>query len=61
MSAAAVSLDSLFHNSTRFYGLFIFSQTTNRAFAEINFKFYVNGGKNSKRVGNTVGKGEIAC
>ena len=32
-----------------------------KEFAEDNFKFDKNGGKFSKRVENTVGKGEIAC
>ena len=30
-------------------------------FADDNFKFDENGRKSSKRVENTVGKGEIAC
>ena len=43
------------------------SQTTNfrlskhKEFADDNFKFNENGRKFSKRVENTVGKGEIAC
>ena len=32
-----------------------------REFADDNFKFDENGSKVSKRVENTVGKGEIAC
>ena len=32
-----------------------------KEFADDNFKFDENGGKLSKRVENTVGKGEIAC
>ena len=32
-----------------------------KEFAEDNFKFDKNGSKLSKRVENTVGKGEIAC
>ena len=32
-----------------------------KEFADDNFKFEENGGKLSKRVENTVGKGEIAC
>ena len=34
---------------------------TERDFADDNFKFDENGKKFSKRVENTVGKGEIAC
>ena len=41
------------------------SQTTNfrnlKVFPDENFKFGENGKKLSKRVENTVGKGEIAC
>ena len=42
------------------------SQTTNldsttlKEFADDNFKFDENGGKSSRRIENTVGKGEIA-
>ena len=32
-----------------------------KEFADDNSKFYENGGEFSKRMENTVGKGEIAC
>ena len=41
--------------------IFTLSQTSNpKEFADDNFKFVENGRKLSKRVENTVGKGEIA-
>ena len=39
---------------------FLYSFKVKR-FADDNFKFYDNGKKFSKRIENTVGRGEIAC
>ena len=38
----------------------ILDSTKLKEFADDNFKFDENGGKSSKRIENTVGKGEIA-
>ena len=39
----------------------ILDSSKQKEFADDNFKFDENGRKLSKRVENTVGKGEIAC
>ena len=53
----------VFHSSTeyRFPKQQILDSSKLREFADDNYKFDENGGKFFKWIGNTVGKGEIAC